>query len=58
MSAKFISDNFLLENKYSEELYHDYAKNQPIIDYHNHLPPQEILEDKVFHNLTKVCCFI
>lgn len=53
MSAKFISDNFLLENKYSEELYHSYAKNQPIIDYHNHLPPQEILEDKIFNNLTK-----
>lgn len=53
MSAKYISDNFLLENKYSEELYHSYAKDQPIIDYHNHLPPQEILEDKIFNNLTK-----
>lgn len=50
----FIHDNFLLENKYAEELYHSFAKNQPIIDYHNHLPPQEISEDKIFNNLTNV----
>ena len=54
MSAKFIHDNFLLENKYAEELYHNYSKHQPIIDYHNHLPPQEISEDKIFNNLTRV----
>lgn len=54
MSAKFIHDNFLLENKYAEELYHTYSKHQPIIDYHNHLPPQEISENKIFHNLTRV----
>ncbi len=54
MSTKFIHDNFLLENKYAEELYHNYSKNQPIIDYHNHLPPQQIAEDTVFGNLTKV----
>lgn len=54
MNKNFIHDNFLLENKYAEELYHKYSKNQPIIDYHNHLPPQEILNDKVYNNLTKV----
>ena len=54
MSKNFIHDNFLLENKYAEELYHNYSKNQPIIDYHNHLPPQEIFEDKVYKNLTNV----
>ncbi len=54
MSTKFIHDNFLLENKYAEELYHNYSKNQPIIDYHNHLSPQFIAEDKVFDNITKV----
>lgn len=54
MSTTFIHDNFLLENKYAEELYHNYSKNQPIIDYHNHLPPQQIAEDTVFGNLTKV----
>ncbi len=54
MSSKFIHDNFLLENKYAEELYHNYSKNQPIIDYHNHLPPQQIAEDKTFKNITDV----
>lgn len=54
MSKTFIHDNFLLENKYAEELYHNFSKNQPIIDYHNHLSPQFIAEDKVFDNLTKV----
>lgn len=54
MSTTFIHDNFLLENKYAEELYHNYSKNQPIIDYHNHLPPQQIADDTVFGNITKV----
>jgi glucuronate isomerase len=54
MKANFIHDNFLLENKYAEELYHNYSKNQPIIDYHNHLPPQQIAEDKIFENITNV----
>ena len=54
MSTKFIHDNFLLENKYAEELYHNYSKNQPIIDYHNHLSPKLIAEDNVFKNLTDV----
>ena len=53
-SNTFIHDNFLLENKYAEELYHNYSKNQPIIDYHNHLNPQFIAEDKIFDNITQV----
>ena len=35
-------------------MYHNYSKNQPIIDYHNHLSPQFIAEDKIFDNITKV----
>ncbi len=54
MNKHFIHDNFLLENKYAEELYHSFAKNQPIIDYHNHLSPKLIAEDYVFKNLTEV----
>jgi len=50
----FINDNFLLENKFAEQLYHDFAKDLPIIDYHNHLPPKEIATDKRFDNLTQV----
>ena len=54
MSKNFIHDNFLLENKYAEELYHNYSKDLPIIDYHNHLPPKQIAEDKTFNNITTV----
>lgn len=54
MSTNFIHDNFLLENKFAEELYHNYSKNQPIIDYHNHLSPQHIAENTIFENITKV----
>ena len=50
----YIKDNFLLENRYAEELYSDYAATQPIIDYHCHLSPQEIAEDRVYENITQV----
>ena len=51
---KFLDDNFLLQNKIAERLYHEYAKDESIIDYHCHLPPQQIAEDKVFDNLTQI----
>lgn len=51
---KFLDENFLLHNKTAEQLYHGYAKNMPIIDYHCHLSPQEIAEDKQFDNITQV----
>jgi glucuronate isomerase len=54
MSKTFIHDNFLLENKFAVELYHNYSKHQPIIDYHNHLSPKFIAEDKTFSNISKV----
>ena len=50
----FIDDNFLLKNKISEQLYHNFAKNMPIIDYHNHLLPDQIASDINFENLTQV----
>ena len=50
----FITDNFLLQNKYAEELYHKYAAPQPIIDYHNHLPPAEIVADRQFETISQV----
>ncbi len=50
----FIEDDFLLQNKYAEELYKKYAAPQPIIDYHNHLPPKDIAEDRNFENITQV----
>ena len=50
----FLGDNFLLENRTAEILYHEYAAKQPIIDYHNHLPPDEIAADKNFDNITSI----
>lgn len=51
---KFLDENFLLKNKTAITLYHDYAKAMPIIDYHCHLPQQQIAEDKNFDNLTQI----
>ncbi|MBL0182669.1 MAG: glucuronate isomerase [Chitinophagaceae bacterium] len=51
---KFLDENFLLQNKTAQQLYHDFAKLQPIIDYHNHLPPDQIAHDIRFENLTQV----
>jgi len=50
----FLDENFLLKSKTAEILYHDYAKAMPIIDYHCHLPQQQIAEDKIFDNLTQI----
>jgi glucuronate isomerase len=50
----FLDENFLLENDFSKILYHDFAKSLPIIDYHNHLPPDQIASDIVFENITKI----
>lgn len=51
---KFLDENFLLQTPTAERLYHEYAQQMPIIDYHNHLPPNEMAEDKVFSNLTQI----
>ena len=51
---QFLDENFLLNNKTAQELYHGYAKGMPIIDYHCHLSPQQIAEDKQFKSLTEV----
>lgn len=52
-TTKFINDNFLLRNKYAEELYHNHASKMPIIDYHCHLSPKDIAENRIFENITK-----
>jgi glucuronate isomerase len=51
---KFLDENFLLESKTAEILYHEHAKDMPIIDYHCHLPPDEIANDRQFENLTQI----
>ena len=50
----FLDENFLLKSKVAQILYHDFAKIMPIIDYHNHLPPENIAENLQFKNITKV----
>jgi len=50
----FIHDDFLLSNDSAQQLYHEYAVNEPILDYHNHLPPQEIANNRQFANLGEV----
>ena len=54
MNAPFITENFLLQNDRAVELYHRFAAEQPIIDYHCHLPPAEIAADRRFENLAQV----
>ena len=51
---KFLDENFLLETKTAEILYHEHAKDMPVIDYHCHLPPDDIAKDRQFENLTQI----
>jgi len=51
---KFMDESFLLTNPISERLYHEYAKKMPILDYHCHLDPQEIAENKRYSNITEL----
>ncbi|MGC4231614.1 MAG: glucuronate isomerase [Niabella sp.] len=51
---KFLDENFLLETGTAQTLYHEYAKQMPVIDYHCHLPPDQIAADKQFENLTQI----
>src|SRR5277367_2560764 len=51
---EFLSEDFLLSNDVSRRLYHQYAAAQPIIDYHCHLLPQDIAENRRFENLFQI----
>lgn len=50
----FIDENFLLKTETAKKLFHDYAKAQPIYDFHCHLNPQEIYENKNFEDISDV----
>jgi glucuronate isomerase len=50
----FLDQDFLLNTKTAQRLYHDYAADLPIIDYHSHLPADQIAADINFENITKV----
>ncbi len=51
---KFLSTDFLLNTETGRQLYHNYAADLPIIDYHCHLPPKEIAENHLFPNITEI----
>jgi len=50
----FLSENFLLDTQFAQTLYHDFARNMPILDYHCHLPVEEIANNRNFDNLTQI----
>ena len=52
--SSFIHENFLLNNKTAVDLYHKYAENMPIYDYHCHLSPKDIAENRKFNNITEL----
>ncbi|HAK48453.1 MAG TPA: glucuronate isomerase, partial [Salmonella bongori] len=49
--ATFMTEDFLLKNDIARTLYHKYAASMPIYDFHCHLSPQEIANDRRFDNL-------
>ena len=54
VTKTFLDEDFLLQTDSARTLYHEFAKQMPIIDYHNHLPPDQIVADKTFENLTQI----
>ncbi|MFP4522146.1 MAG: glucuronate isomerase [Fibrobacterota bacterium] len=54
MGKGFLTPDFLLQNKTAVKLYHDYAEEMPIIDYHCHLPPSRIADNNKFRNLSEI----
>ena len=50
----FMDENFLLDTECARNLYHKYAKEMPILDYHCHIDPKEIAQDRHFQNITEI----
>lgn len=50
----FMDENFLLSTETAQELYHEFAEKMPVLDYHCHINPQEIAEDRKFDTITQV----
>lgn len=51
---RFMDEDFLLSTKTAQDLYHVYAEQMPILDYHCHINPEEIAKDRQFDNITQV----
>lgn len=54
VASSYLHDDFFLTTEWSRLLYHNYAKPQPIYDYHCHLPPAQIAANRQFANLTQI----
>jgi glucuronate isomerase len=54
MEKEFIHKNFFLDTKTASKLYHTYAEPLPIIDYHCHIPPKEVAQNRQFENMTQI----
>ena len=50
----FMDENFLLQSDIAQKLYHEHASKMPIIDYHCHLVPQQVAENKRFESITQI----
>lgn len=50
----FMDKDFMLQSATAQHLYHDYAAAMPICDYHCHIPPREIYENRRFENIAQV----
>lgn len=51
---EFMDENFVLQTETAQQLFHEHAKKQPIIDYHCHLDPRQVAEDRRFDNLGQI----
>ena len=51
-NPNFIHDNFLLDSRQAEVLFHEFARDMPILDYHNHLSARQIAENEPLKNIT------
>src|SRR6516164_3627681 len=51
---KFIHEDFMLQTRTARRLYHNFAEEEPIFDYHCHLPPKDIAENRQFKNLFEI----
>jgi glucuronate isomerase len=54
ITSEYLNSNFLLESESAQVLYEQFAAPMPILDYHNHLAPKDIAEDRRFNNLTEI----
>ena len=50
----FMDKDFMLKNETAKHLFHDYSENLPLIDYHCHISPKEIFEDRRYNDISEV----